>query len=138
MEGKSFEIDNEEEMIQFGSQLSQKLKAGDIVLLYGELGAGKTTLVRGVMRGYGWTEPVRSPTFNLFSMYETTPPVLHADFYRIKSTLGLGVEDYLDTHLCLIEWPAAIEPEIELNQAIIVRISHKNSGRIVEVSNIKV
>ena len=74
MEGKSFEIDNEEEMIQFGSQLSQKLKAGDIVLLYGELGAGKTTLVRGVMRGYGWTEPVRSPTFNLFSLYETTPP----------------------------------------------------------------
>ena len=64
MEGKSFEIDNEEGMIQLGSLLSQKLKAGDIVLLYGELGVGKTTFVRGVMRGYGWTEPVRSPTFN--------------------------------------------------------------------------
>ena len=71
----------------------------------GELGAGKTTWVRGLLAAYGFEGPVRSPTFNLIQTFDTLPPVMHADLYRVKSYEGIGLEDYLETHLCLIEWP---------------------------------
>jgi tRNA threonylcarbamoyladenosine biosynthesis protein TsaE len=92
-------------MRQLGAELVDRFKPGDTIFLQGELGAGKTTLVRGMLRGLGWEQDVRSPTFNLMHEYPTSPPILHADLYRVSSWQGIGLEDYLDTHLCLIEWP---------------------------------
>jgi len=89
----------------WAAELAQRFKAGDVVLLNGPLGAGKTTWVRGLLAGLGYLGGVRSPTFNLIQTFETVPPVMHADLYRVKSFEGIGLEDYLDTHLCLIEWP---------------------------------
>jgi tRNA threonylcarbamoyladenosine biosynthesis protein TsaE len=100
-----FEIATETEMRQLGASLKDRLVPGDIVLLYGELGAGKTTLVRGFLESLGHTDPVRSPTFNLLQVFDTTPPVLHADLYRVTTHVGLGIEDYLETHITFIEWP---------------------------------
>lgn len=127
-------VEGEESMLVLGAQLIQGWSEGDLVLLEGNLGAGKTTLVRGMLQQLGWEQPVRSPTFNLFSVYATEPKVLHADLYRLTNAAGIGIEDYLDTHLCLVEWPGALEGWIDLDSAIRINISFEGEGRRVEVS----
>jgi tRNA threonylcarbamoyladenosine biosynthesis protein TsaE len=89
---------------QIASVLAQRLGPGDILLLTGPLGAGKTTFVRGFLEGLGYSEPVRSPTFNLVQTFETTPRVMHADLYRVSSAVGLDLESYFQEYVCMIEW----------------------------------
>lgn len=102
---------------------------GTLVLLEGDLGAGKTTFVRGAMRALGVWEGVRSPTFNLIQVFATEPPVLHADLYRVPSAEGIGLEDYLDTHLCFIEWPDRGEDLWAGYRAWRLRIDFEGEGR---------
>ena len=92
----------------FAEDFATHAEAGDIFLLHGNLGAGKTTFVRGFLKALGHLGPVRSPTFNLIQTFETTPPVMHADLYRVSGAEGLGLEEYWDSHVCLIEWPEKI------------------------------
>lgn len=115
---------------EFAASLAANLKEGDLVLLDGPLGAGKTTFVRGILEGLGYEGAVRSPTFNLLQTFDTRPPVLHADLYRVPSATGLGIEDYLPTHLCLVEWPDRA-PELANMEAIQIRIDFEGSGRRV-------
>ena len=91
----------------FAADLAARLRPGDTVLLIGELGAGKTTLVRAMLAEWGWAGAVRSPTFNLLHVYATTPPVVHADLYRLREggAESTGLEEYLDSHIVLVEWP---------------------------------
>ncbi len=96
-----------------GARLAAGLQPGDVVLLNGPLGAGKTTLVRGILQARGWAGAVRSPSFNLLSVYDLEPPVAHLDLYRIESPEGIGLEDLLDTHIVLIEWPKGLEDFVE-------------------------
>ncbi len=131
-------VENEEKMLDLGSRLVRAFSIGDTVLFEGELGAGKTTLIRGILAGLGWREPVRSPTFNLFAVYPTNPPVLHADFYRISSTVGTGLEDYLDDHLCLVEWPKAMLELVDYDSAKRIMILFDGDGRRVQLSNISI
>ena len=93
---------------RFGCALARQLRAGDAIALSGTLGAGKTTLARGVLRGLGFDGDVVSPTFPIVQVYDTAPPVWHVDLYRIEhaeelAELGLD-EARLDAAL-LIEWP---------------------------------
>lgn len=120
-------------MRALGASLVRELRQGDCVLLEGELGAGKTTLVRGALRGLGFEGEVRSPTFNLLQDYATEPPVLHADLYRVESAAGLGLEEYLDTHLCLIEWPDRLKGIVQEENCWRVRIEFEGEGRRVWV-----
>jgi len=120
-------------MRALGSRLGAELRAGDIVLLIGELGAGKTTLVRGVLEGYGVLEPVRSPTFNLIQVFDTDPPVMHADLYRLTGAEGVGLEEYFDTHVCLIEWPDRAEAVLPETGTWRVKIEFDGDGRLVHV-----
>ena len=129
-------IRTEDDMLELGKSLAQVLSAGDVVLFEGQLGAGKTTLIRGILQGLGWNEPVRSPTFSLFSVYSTKPPILHADLYRVASAQGTGIEDYLDTHLCLIEWPKSVEDWTNMDLAKKITIHFEGDERRVELSNI--
>ena len=113
--------------------------SGGVVFLSGDLGAGKTTLVRGFLRALGHRGAVKSPTFTLVEPYELEEPggrraVNHFDLYRIEGVAdleGLGFRDYLDgAALCLIEWPergarAAVAPDLE------VRIDIVGTGRVV-------
>lgn len=95
----------------FGVALARKLSAGDVVALSGELGAGKTTLARGVLKGLGHQGEVASPTFPIVLAYdppELTIPLWHVDLYRIESERELeqlALEDARDYAALLIEWP---------------------------------
>ena len=122
-------------MRALGAELVGGLGVGDVVLLEGPLGAGKTTLVRGMLAGLGHREPVRSPTFNLIQTFDTELPVMHADLYRVKGWQGIGIEDYLDSHLCLIEWPDRAVGLVELGSAWRVAIEFSGEGRVVTIES---
>ena len=103
-------VGDELELETVGSELSKSLNVGDIVFLEGELGAGKTTVSRGILRGFGYRGIVASPTYTLLELYElTVHRVAHFDLYRITAARDLeaiGFRDYLDGQtICLIEWP---------------------------------
>ena len=90
------------------AELARLLDAGDVVAISGELGAGKTTFVRGAARALGVTEPVSSPTFTIGHRYEADVPVAHLDLYRVD---GLDPEEwgdlepYFDGTIAFVEWP---------------------------------
>ncbi len=97
-----------------GARLAEALAPGDVVLLLGELGAGKTTFVRGVVDALGSDEVVTSPTFTLVHTYATSPPIAHVDCWRLRSVhevLELALEDVLDEGgIAVIEWGELAEP----------------------------
>jgi len=109
------------------------LRAGDVVFMEGPLGAGKTTFVKGLLEGLGYRGAVRSPTFNLLQVFATEPPVLHVDLYRVPSAAGLGIEDYLDTHLCLIEWPDRAEGLFASASVWHVSLAFEGDGRKITI-----
>jgi len=105
-----------EETAALGAELAEGLNPGDVVLVTGELGAGKTTFVRGACRALGVTEPVTSPTFTIGSRYHGRLPVAHLDLYRLE---GLRDEDpaLLDDYLtpdavAFVEWPEVAGAEL--------------------------
>jgi len=108
-----------------GARLGELLEAGDVVLLEGELGAGKTVFAQGVARGLGIEDPVTSPTFTLIHEYEGRLPLYHADLYRLAGAadaLGIGLEEYLwGDGVTLIEWPdraIGLVPDVHLTVAL--------------------
>ncbi len=121
----------------FSGRLASVVSLGDVVLLRGPLGAGKTTFVRGFLRAIGHQGEVRSPTFSLVNLYQTTPPVLHADLYRVESVLGLGLEDELDDCVSFIEWPDRNDLPWDKSQTIDISIgfhTEDDGAREVEVT----
>ena len=107
----SIETAGEEQTSAAGEDLAAALKAGDVLLLEGELGAGKTAFVRGLARGLGLPpEDVTSPTFTLIQEYRTAsaPLVLyHADLYRLtrREVEDLGLEELSEAGILAVEWP---------------------------------
>ena len=109
-EHKVLFIPNPAAMEQLGRELSACCPGGTRIFLQGELGAGKTTLVRGFMRGLGFHGRVKSPTYTLVEPYEIGEQIIHhIDLYRIREARELetlGWRDYLDSNgICLLEWP---------------------------------
>jgi tRNA threonylcarbamoyladenosine biosynthesis protein TsaE len=93
-----------------GAQLGRTLRPGDIVLVSGELGSGKTTFVRGACRGLGVKGPVTSPTFTIGHLYDGDVEVAHLDLYRLDSIDPAILEDYVTPErVAFIEWPAELE-----------------------------
>jgi tRNA threonylcarbamoyladenosine biosynthesis protein TsaE len=124
----------ESAMIEFGAEFVRTLGPGDVLLLAGPLGAGKTTLARAMVRALGWTGPVRSPTYNLIHTYPTAPPIMHADLYRVEGVEGLGIEEYLDSHVCLIEWPERLKGALDGRSGVIqTNIEFAGEGRTITV-----
>ncbi|RYG26196.1 tRNA (adenosine(37)-N6)-threonylcarbamoyltransferase complex ATPase subunit type 1 TsaE, partial [bacterium] len=79
----------------------------------------------------GHEGPVRSPTFNLLQSFDTEPPVLHADLYRVASAEGTGLEDYLDTHIVLVEWPDRL-PEDESHWRVTISFTEGGRHAVIE------
>lgn len=121
-------------MARLAAEVGRAFRPGDTVLLFGGLGAGKTTFVRGYLASLGLKDPVRSPTFNLVQMFETVPPVVHVDLYRVASDSGLGLEDTLESHVTLVEWPDRLGTWVDPADCWTVTIRHDGDGRNVVVA----
>jgi tRNA threonylcarbamoyladenosine biosynthesis protein TsaE len=124
----------EEQTKRVAADVARQATAGDVFLLSGPLGAGKTTFVRGFLAELGHIGPVRSPTFNLVQTFETDPPVMHADLYRVTSHQGIGLEEYLETHVCMIEWPDRAEGLVNARTCWLIRIDFHSDGRQISVT----
>lgn len=136
---------SEQETQQFGTELAQKLQGGDILCLYGELGAGKTALTKGIAEGFGIQENITSPTFTLMNIYPIKnyklkiKNLVHIDTYRLKNEedlVEIGAEDYLgapDT-ICVIEWPEKIEGLLQNKKMLKVKIEHSPNGRKIDIN----
>lgn len=125
-----------------GARLAAQLEAGDVVLVRGELGAGKTTLVRGVARALGVCTPVTSPTFSIGHRYPGREvSVCHLDLYRIGSLADEDpalLDDYFDDQaITLVEWPQAASGELEV-VGLLVTLEHLGGERRgVEVRSLR-
>ena len=101
-----------EETIELGNSLSKFIEAGDIVTLDGDLAAGKTTFVKGILSGLNFKREVTSPTFTLINEYEAKHRVIHMDCYRennLQRWVNLGIQDYFySDDVKIIEWPEII------------------------------
>ena len=118
-----------------GARLAGELEAGDVVLVSGELGSGKTTFVRGACRALGVTAPVTSPTFTIGHVYAGRPDVAHMDLFRLEGREPGLLDDYLTPdRVAFLEWPELAEPELERVTAR-VRIEHAGGDeRRIEVA----
>lgn len=106
---ETFVLPTEEDTLEFGQTLAQRLSPGDVVYLSGDLGVGKTTLVRGLLRALGHRDRVKSPSYGLIESYDLDgKQIHHLDLYRLghaEEIEYLGVADLLDENsLLLIEW----------------------------------
>ena len=125
---------SEKETRAIAADLVAHLAPGHVVLLEGPLGAGKTAFVRGFLEALGYEGPVRSPTFNLIQTFDSTPPVMHADLYRLRDWQGIGLEDYLETHICFIEWPDRADGLVDEDRAWHVAIRFHGEGRLIDIA----
>lgn len=131
-------LETPEDTEALGAALWQALPAKCLLFLYGELGAGKTTLVRGLLRAAGHQSAVKSPTYTLVEEYEVNGRRLfHFDLYRLKDPEELewmGMDDYLNQNaLCCIEWPqmgAGFLPTADLE----VRLNYFQQQRTAEIN----
>ena len=118
-----------------GADLAKELKAGEVIALVGDLGAGKTSLTQGIVGALGGGD-VTSPTFSLVQEYRTgSLEVYHFDFYRVElehELIDLGWDDYLDRDaLVIAEWPGRF-PDLFPKTTRWLRLSHHESGRLLE------
>jgi tRNA threonylcarbamoyladenosine biosynthesis protein TsaE len=127
------ESESAEQTEALGARLAGELAPGDVVLVRGEMGAGKTTLIRGACRALGVEGPVTSPTFTIGQRYAGRVPVSHLDLYRLGDLAGEDpalLDDYLDpATVAFLEWPAPAEPRLAGRDLREVRIEHLTGER---------
>jgi len=127
---------DEAAMLAYGRALASQLAGNELIFLIGDLGAGKTTLARGILRGLGHSGAVKSPTYTLIEPYEVGGiRIYHFDFYRIESAEELeylGLDELLDENaIKLVEWPERAEGRLPAPDRVI-RIDRRDHGRTIE------
>jgi tRNA threonylcarbamoyladenosine biosynthesis protein TsaE len=115
---ESFIVKNESEIPHLALELREWIVAQKNILFYGEMGAGKTTLIKGICAALGSSNEISSPTYALVNEYEGKNHLIyHFDLFRLKTfeeVLDIGFEEYIDSDaICLIEWPEKIESLVE-------------------------
>ena len=136
----SFICNDVEGLQEIAKQIISYIPKPSVVLLNGEMGAGKTTLVKSLARALGVVDVISSPTFSLVNEYldNSGGTVYHFDFYRLEEleeALDIGVEEYLDSgSWCFIEWPGIIQPLLPESHWVL-EIIEKEGKRLIELSS---
>ncbi|SNR31821.1 tRNA threonylcarbamoyladenosine biosynthesis protein TsaE [Lutibacter agarilyticus] len=134
---KNYTLD---ELPKIASEVIKNAK-NNVLLFYGSMGVGKTTLIKEIVKQLGVADNVSSPTFSLVNEYHTknNEKVFHFDFYRIndeEEALDMGVEEYFYSNSwCLVEWPNKVENLLPLNAVTITITANENQLRTIELSN---
>ena len=120
---------NPEETILLGENFADFMEKGDVYAFIGELASGKTTFIKGILKGLQFENHVTSPTFTLVNEYDAKYPLIHIDCYRedeLVRWIKLGMNDYMnEENIVIIEWADKIESLLPSN-TIYVQFSHKN------------
>lgn len=129
------------ETIKLGEKIAKQLKLGDLIALSGDLGAGKTTLVKGIAKGLGVKDYryVNSPSFVLVKEYKGRMPLFHFDIYRLnnlKDIEDIGYEDYLGRRgVVVIEWSSKMQRILPKRRLEITMKIRSSSRRVIKVSH---
>lgn len=131
MKHKTFESSSEEQLIALGEEFAKELEPKALIIFKGELGAGKTTFVKGIAKGLGISRTITSPTFNIVKEYEDK--LCHIDAYRINDE-DIGIDDYIDRgFIVCVEWSENITdylPYISYE----IAIDYTLDGRKLEIT----
>jgi len=133
-------VQNEMEMEILGQKIATIVNKNDVIYIRGNLGAGKTTLVRGIAHGLGYSGRVTSPTFAILNIYPTEPVMYHFDFYRLQETdmEDLGLDEYFERDgVCIVEWPQ-VGNKVLPTDALVIDIDliddDYEKGRLVKIA----
>ena len=136
-----FHTTTEDQTIALGEKIGSLLKGGEVLAMRGTLGAGKTTITKGIAKALGINETITSPTFCLISEYEGKMPLYHLDVYRLEGAedfINLGTDDMIyGDGVCIIEWSEKIMEELPEN-TIIIRLtpdSENSTERTITIEN---
>jgi tRNA threonylcarbamoyladenosine biosynthesis protein TsaE len=122
------------------TQIIENAKNNKIWLFFGEMGAGKTTLIKSICKNLGVSEEINSPTFSIVNEYKTIngKTIYHFDFYRVKSieeVYDMGIEDYFKTNnICLIEWPNKIDEILNDEITYKIEINMVEENRFIKIN----
>ena len=118
-----------QETIQLGEHFATFVEKGDVFSFVGELASGKTTFIKGILKGLNFDKPVTSPTFTLLNEYDAKFPVIHIDCYRedeLERWIKLGINDYMnEENIVIIEWADKMKSLLPVN-TIQIQFSHKS------------
>lgn len=135
----TFTTTSAEETVELGKKIGSFLKKGDIIAMQGTLGAGKTTITKGIALALGINETITSPTFCLISEYEGKMPLYHMDVYRLDGAedfANLGTEDMLyGEGVSIIEWSEKIMEELPHKTIILKLEPHDDGARTITIEN---
>lgn len=125
---------SENETLEWAKEFAKSLKPGDMVAMYGNLGAGKTVISRGICAGLGFEGTVCSPTYTILHEYPNEPPIFHFDLYRLEDGADInevGMDpDYLANGICLIEWPERLVDTTGITHVIKIGILSETEREI--------
>lgn len=129
-----YHFETEEALLAFGYELGKRLVAGDVVLLEGDLGAGKTTITKGIAKGLGISQLIKSPTYTIVREYEGRLPLYHLDVYRLGDDIdAVGLEEMLtSTEVVVIEWADLLDDSM-FETFLRIRINYAGLGREVSL-----
>ena len=129
-------IDNEARMKQLGEAIGQSLSGGEVLELVGDIGAGKTTLTKGIARALWINEPVQSPTFTISRVYDSPKGLrlAHYDFYRLGEAgiMGDEIREAMDDDSVVVEWAGAVDDDLPKDRLVIKITTISEEERLVE------